>query len=258
MMTFDHRQHIRQVVIVGLGGTGSQVARSVARMVYDMRQRNLSTPDLYLVDPDVIETKNVGRQMFTPADVGQNKAVVLARRFNMALGLQIRASAEMFNPNRHPSGHGVLLIGCVDNHEARCALADASGALWIDCGNAFDHGQVVIGNSRLAASVIPPASASELYWLPNAAALFPELLEPDPDEQPQPDVSCADLVQYGEQHLLINEFVALAAAGYVYKLLNRQPITSFMTRVNTSGFMTPVAISRENLLEYLPTVENPR
>ncbi len=111
---FEPRHGLRHVVVVGLGGTGSHLARSVARIVYDMRARRMHPPQVTFIDPDTVENKNVGRQMFLPADVGHNKAVLLARRFNCALGLDIAAIPEPYDPDRHPSGRNVLLIGCVD------------------------------------------------------------------------------------------------------------------------------------------------
>lgn len=87
--TFDYHQQISEVVLVGCGGTGSQVARSLCRIVYDLRRRGHHTPSLKFVDPDVIEPKNVGRQMFLDADCGLFKSQVLATRFNLALGLGI-------------------------------------------------------------------------------------------------------------------------------------------------------------------------
>jgi hypothetical protein len=38
MISFDPNTQISTITIVGCGGTGAQVARSVARMVYDMRE----------------------------------------------------------------------------------------------------------------------------------------------------------------------------------------------------------------------------
>jgi len=93
MNIFDPNTHIQTVSIVGLGGTGAQVARSVARMVYDMKAARLHTPQIVLIDPDKVEQKNVGRQLYVEADVGQPKAHVLMRRFNMALGLVRRMAA---------------------------------------------------------------------------------------------------------------------------------------------------------------------
>jgi PRTRC genetic system ThiF family protein len=254
MMAFDSHMPVQKIVVVGLGGTGSQIARSLARMLYDMRSRNLQTPRLTFIDPDVVEVKNVGRQMFTLADVGQHKAELLARRFNYALGLDIRYVNE---PYSDEANFGTLVVGAVDNHEARKAIADAKPKLWIDCGNHFDTGQVVIGTTDDPVSITRYWYGDTLRELPNAALLFPDLLLPDDDAKPATvaDLSCADLVEQGDQHLLVNEYVALVAASYVYKLLHRQPVTSFMTYVDAGGLMRPVPITRDNLAVYLPSLK---
>jgi tRNA A37 threonylcarbamoyladenosine dehydratase len=59
---FDPHIHFKQVVIVGVGGTGCQVVRIAARMLYDMRRSRMHAPQMVLIDPDRIEEKNVGRQ----------------------------------------------------------------------------------------------------------------------------------------------------------------------------------------------------
>ncbi|MHB8629799.1 MAG: ThiF family adenylyltransferase, partial [Aggregatilineales bacterium] len=115
---FDFHQQISQVVLVGTGGTGSQVARSLCRIVYDLRRRGHHTPTLKFVDPDLVDAKNVGRQMFTEADVGKPKAAVLAARFNLAMGLSITAYTEPFDAEKHTAHYGTLVVGCVDNHVA--------------------------------------------------------------------------------------------------------------------------------------------
>lgn len=259
---FDPQMHLKLIAIVGLGGTGSQLARSVTRMVYDMRRRNMFTPDVLFIDPDVVEEKNVGRQMFTAADVGQNKAEVLARRFNYALGLGITWRAEpvtgdLLNViktdiNTYRSNE-VILCGAVDNHAARAELAKIN-ATWIDAGNHFAAGQVVIGNTSDAVNVKRALEEAKrvkrktLMLSPNAALVFPELLQPDE----KPKISCADLVALGDQHLLINDAVAMVAAQYVYKLLFRQPITTFKTYISLETLaMRSVSLSEDELLPYL-------
>ena len=94
---FDFHQQISEVVLVGCGGTGSQVARTLCRIVYDLRRRGHHVPSIKFVDPDVIEAKNVGRQMFTEADIGKFKfkATTLATRFNLAMGLSAPRSAYL-------------------------------------------------------------------------------------------------------------------------------------------------------------------
>lgn len=205
MNVFDPFMHLQTVTVVGLGGTGSQVARSLARIVYDMCRTRLHTPKLVFIDPDVIETKNVGRQLFATGDVGQNKSRVLARRFNQALGLEIAAVDQPFNVRQHIDRSGNLIIGCVDNHDARRELAQAEG-IWLDAGNHFDSGQVCLGNTSDCETMLRHIEGDEgkYRYLPSPALLFPQLLEPEPQPTPQPNLSCADLVARGDQHLLIN------------------------------------------------------
>ncbi len=103
MNCFDPNMHIQSVVIVGCGGTGAQVARTVARIVYDMRRARLHAPRITLIDPDIVEEKNVGRQLFTAADaaLGLHKAEVVGQRLNMALGLDIAWIPEPVSAERH-------------------------------------------------------------------------------------------------------------------------------------------------------------
>jgi PRTRC genetic system ThiF family protein len=239
-----------EILVVGLGGTGSILARHVARMIYDMRERRLDTPErIVFIDPDVVEMKNVGRQMFTASDVGQHKAQLLATRFNHALGLKIEWANEPFDPETYGGRYqGRIIMGAVDNSEARRAISKAHG-IWIDAGNHFDSGQVVIG-TETELSEFEIARGHEWRELPNAALIFPELLEPDP--VPQRDLSCAELVEIGEQHLLVNEMMAAISAQYLYKLLHRQPVETFLTYVDTSALvMRSVAISKANVMSYL-------
>src|SRR5690242_15728890 len=119
---FDFHQQLSEVVLVGTGGTGSQVARTLCRIVYDLRRRGHHTPSLKFVDPDVVDLKNVGRQMFTESQIGKPKATTLAAHFNLAMALGIVAYAELFDADKHASHYGSLVIGCVDNHLARREL----------------------------------------------------------------------------------------------------------------------------------------
>jgi molybdopterin/thiamine biosynthesis adenylyltransferase len=64
MNIFDPNVHIETVNVVGLGGTGAQVARHVARMVFDMRRSRLHAPHIVFIDPDTVEEHNIGRQMY--------------------------------------------------------------------------------------------------------------------------------------------------------------------------------------------------
>jgi PRTRC genetic system ThiF family protein len=237
---FDPNTHIQSIVIVGCGGTGAQAARVVARIVYDMRRAGLHTPRITLIDPDIVEEKNVGRQLFTAADaaLGLPKAEIIARRLNMALGLDIAWNAEPVSAEKHLDRYGAqLVVSCVDNHLARRELHGVAGIL-IGAGNHRDGGQVVIGNTADADLMRRHIDGrnGKYSYLPKEGLLFPELLEPElPSAMPEPAASCSELVNRGDQALLINDFMACVVGQYVYALLHRQPIRTFASFISLDG-----------------------
>ena len=110
---------------------------------------------------------------------------------------------------------------------------------------------MVIGNTADAAllqrNLTPPQGI--FRYLPNAALVFPQLLEPD--DTPKPQASCAENVVANTQDLLINDWFAIVVSQYVYKLLHRQPITSHMTYVSADSMgVRSVAIGEEVLRSY--------
>jgi tRNA A37 threonylcarbamoyladenosine dehydratase len=57
MNSFDPNTHIKTVTVVGVGGTGAQVARILGRIVYDMQRARRHTPQIVLIDPDTVEVR---------------------------------------------------------------------------------------------------------------------------------------------------------------------------------------------------------
>ena len=78
--------HPVSVIVIGAGGTGSQVITSLARM--DRALQALGHPGLYVTvyDPDAVSESNIGRQLFSEPEIGLNKAVALVTRINRFFG----------------------------------------------------------------------------------------------------------------------------------------------------------------------------
>jgi len=250
---FDPNLYIKTITIVGVGGTGANVARIVGRIVYDMQRNRRHTPEIVLIDPDRVEEKNVGRQLFAPCDIGQYKAEVVGKRLNYALGLATHWIPDAVDAKRHFDRYGSnIVISCVDNHLARREIHKIDG-IHLSSGNHKDSGQVILSNTDDPDLVKRYWDEEKVRYLPKEGLLFPALLEPEHRPEPPPqNLSCAELVASGEQDLLINDWMATIIGQYLYKLLHQQPITSFMTFINVDSMaVRSVPICREELEVYL-------
>jgi PRTRC genetic system ThiF family protein len=74
------------VALIGCGGTGSQMLTGLARLNHALVEDGHG-PTRHRVRRRQVSAANVGRQMFSPADVGQRKSVVLVHRLNAFFGL---------------------------------------------------------------------------------------------------------------------------------------------------------------------------
>jgi len=250
------------IIQVGVGGTGSWLAMSLARLVYHAGQAGQSV-NLVLVDPDVVENRNVGRQGFSVAEIGQNKAESMALRLSLALGIEVAAAAVPFvagdfvswaNQQYRPYGSDrarLVLVGAVDNYLARRELAQAvaegKGRIWaVDCGNGRANGQVLVGNLT-DPRLMQVDALGVCSGLLSPYLQEPGLLEPDPIQETL--LSCADLTLREEQSLLINTQVAAVAAQYLYDLVIRRTLWQYATYLNlepptmSSRLLTPTNLA---------------
>ena len=261
---YDPHLHIREIVLVGCGGTGSAIARYLARLLVHMRALNISVPTLTLIDPDIVEPRNIGRQQFVPATIGMPKSQAVSLMLSSALGLPIRYITEKFDARQHigRSRYGVLLIDAVDNHLARREINTLSSVSLISCGNGRHFSQVCLGESSRETMLRYLQQVEDrqqtlgekdtLRHLPHPYVLFPQLLEPDEEELVEAE-SCSTLVAQQEQALYVNDITALVAVRYVQQILLREPVESFITFTNMQGALTTRAIpvTIPNIRSYL-------
>ena len=82
-MIFSKSRPVK-IVLVGTGGTGGYIVPQLYRLLYAL-DRPIR---VILCDGDLVEEKNLGRQNFIEADLGKNKAMVLAERYSNAFGIE--------------------------------------------------------------------------------------------------------------------------------------------------------------------------
>ena len=211
-----------KIVMLGAGGTGGHIAPHLYRLLYA-----LNWPVRFIIcDGDVVEQKNLIRQNFTPADLGENKAKVLAERYSAVFGLEteyIPAFIESEDELKRllmPEGwqanyartiwEQVILIGAVDNNKSRqlChrIFQQAQELIYIDSGNGEFTGQVVCGVRR----------SGKTYY-PSIGMVYPDVLE-DTDKFPT-ELSCAEVSVSAPQSMAANITAATAVVDMVYNIL---------------------------------------
>jgi PRTRC genetic system ThiF family protein len=260
-----------EILLVGCGGTGSWLAPHIARLVRLLGEAGKVAACTF-IDPDWVEAANLGRQHFCAAEIGVPKATALSLRYGRAWGLDIPAIVAPFQGDHagrvgwHSSALRVI-VGCVDNAAARRAIATRlqqtnapagrNGAAnappacwWLDCGNARDAGQVLLGTAcdwhELQGAFTP---ATICRALPAPSLQRPELLEALPEELTPEHLSCAELATANAQALMVNQTVATAAADMLFRLVLIGDLRRFATYVDgpsgvaKSLYTTPAAVA---------------
>jgi PRTRC genetic system ThiF family protein len=221
------------IVLVGCGGTGGFLAESLCRLLV-----GTEASALYLVDPDRVELRNVARQAFDMADVGQFKAQVLAERISRRFGREIGYSVLPYEHHMHAEVFTrptslALIVGAVDNATARADIAATLDegryggypppVFWLDAGNADNSGQVLLGNVLRADQLRQAFQSPDgvCSALPAPSLQRPDLLALSPRRgKGESDRSCAQDLMDGDQGRTINQFMAALVASFVERLLD--------------------------------------
>jgi len=212
-----------KIVMLGAGGTGGHIAPHLYRLLHALDR----PVRVIIADGDIVEQKNLIRQNFIQADLGRNKAQVLAERYASAFGLAIEYIPEFvedekrlmalitpetaYNTQRrqYEPVH-VILIGAVDNNRSRqlchAVFKKANDLIYIDSGNGEYTGQVVCGIRR----------AGRTYYKP-IGDMYPDVLELT-DKFPT-QLSCAEASVSAPQSIVANIMAATIVVSYIYNIL---------------------------------------
>lgn len=135
-------------IVVGVGGTGSLVARDIPKLIYNNEN------EMILIDGDAVEKKNMVRQSYQTHDIGENKAIALSRKINTFYGCICEAYDKYITKDEiiaildKYSNFVPVLIGCVDNDKTRALLEETfdqlNQCIYIDSANSEHEGNVYI------------------------------------------------------------------------------------------------------------------
>lgn len=223
------------VHVVGCGGTGCQILSGLARLHHAMLE--IEHPyglSVTAWDDDVVESHNIGRQLFFPSDVGMRKVDVLIHRLNVGFGVSWTARAERFDGHVHGAD---LIIGCVDSKASRRVIRDyirrSALCYWLDLGNTSKSGQALIGLGGRDA-------AQERHPLPLPSELLPELIDGEEDTETP---TCSVRASIMRQGLFLNQMIATWGLDLCFQLLIKGRLTWQGTFINLErGMATSIRV----------------
>lgn len=218
-MKFTNYESVK-IILIGAGGSGGYEAPHLYRIAYasgkDVR--------IIIADGDIVEEDNLIRQNFVAADVGQNKARVMAERYANVFGVETEyiprfiedkdELMKLVKPDYwgyyHCKNQLVVLIGAVDNNRSRqlCneVFNESNNLIYIDSGNGEYTGQVVCGVRKGGRTVMKPVAR----W-------YPDILKAE-DKFPT-EMSCAERSVHAPQSIAANLFASTIVTTLLYQLL---------------------------------------
>ena len=109
----------RNYHVIGAGGVGSWLLPALVKLAKPQ-------DNIYLWDGDTLEPKNMDRQLFSPSDIGSNKAEALMRKYAQEAACSLYAKNEYFICSKVDLSDydkdEVVLFGCADNHPSRAEI----------------------------------------------------------------------------------------------------------------------------------------
>jgi PRTRC genetic system ThiF family protein len=246
------------VNVIGAGGTGSHMQSALARINYSLVALGHAGLRVNLYDDDRVSTANLGRQLFSEGDVGQNKASVLINRTNRFFSKsQFKAVPFRYNHKNKlklpQHGAANIIITCVDTVQARIDIAEMQKEIladnrrslhrpmyWLDLGNSKYTAQAIL--STIGEIEQPPSKKYlPIDNLPFVTEAYANLLQQSEDSDDTPTCSLAEALS--RQDLFINSTLANMASSLLWNLFREGIILHKGFFLNLKNFKsTPIPV----------------
>jgi len=241
------------VNIIGAGGTGSHMLTALAKINQSLITLGHPGFAVRIFDCDTVSPSNMGRQLFTTAEIGLNKAVCLINRVNRFFGTDWKAVAKRYDrfllTHSKDQYYACLTITCVDTVVSRFEIAEILTdqqeskktsaynipKYWVDFGNSQYTGQVILAT----VGTIKQPKSERYTPVGNLNFITKEfknlLLEA---EQTDDSPSCSLEDALGKQDLFINATLANIGASLIWNMLRDGIIENRGFFINLKAFIT--------------------
>lgn len=261
---YDYQGIFPFIVQLGAGGTGGYTVQHIAQLLGTSK----TNAAYVIVDPDVIEEKNLGNQLFLPQEVGLKKADVLASRYSAAYGIDIGSFSDsyiesendlralfsmeymsMYDEEEQKRNKLFLpiIIGCVDNNFTRRVIHELfmkmNTVVYIDAGNEstkvpadwrtrpkerWTEEELRDYRESGWSGQVVTGVRFNLFKQSPVAEMFPDILLDQDDIRPS-ELSCTELTASEPQRLVVNKMAALSVANILTNLIEDFNINSHIT-----------------------------
>jgi PRTRC genetic system ThiF family protein len=250
---FLNPQHPITVKVIGCGGSGSQMLQALARINVSLIA--LGHPGLIVQawDPDKVTEANLGRQLFSKADLDQYKAKILIERINRFYGFNWQAFPLKWGEKEVQDGlFANLMISCVDNVDTREWIEAVKDEIsrkrepfsipvyWLDLGNNQKSGQVVLGTFGPLKQ--PKGARNTTGSLPTIMELYPDMKKYEKADVP----SCSLAEALGKQDLFINSILAQYGAQIIWRMFRELKLEYHGVFINLDTLTTNPIMIKEN------------
>jgi len=190
---------MKNYVMVGVGGTGTHLLRPLLAYLKALHSNINEDWMVHLIDGDVVETKNLERQMFEPGTVTMNKATAAFAAVDAAYGDHVSARPEYLSEDNIglliQSGDVVLI--CADNFTVRKRIEER--ALQLQTLTVING-----GNEKYDGSVQLFIRHDGVNLTPTLSYLHPEVKVGEGEDRAEMTCQQAAALPGGEQTLLAN------------------------------------------------------
>lgn len=225
---------MEKYILIGAGGTGSNFLPTALTYLHAYHTNTDPNWEMYVVDGDNYEYKNLERQLFDPAFVGQNKADALVAQYDRYPLISVPKFIGRDDLDDLISERSVVFIG-VDNYSLRALLVEHAQKLknvvLINAGNEKSDGSVQLWVREDGKNMTPPFTFHH-----------PEITYVSKDDRS--GMTCAEAAQIpgGEQLILAN----MTAAQLMLHALWR-----FHSGAWKEGWTESVFDLEQNVVDYI-------
>ncbi|MED3576122.1 ThiF family adenylyltransferase [Cytobacillus praedii] len=280
------------IVILGTGANGSHFFRSLCQDIatyYGTKGSVYSNSypfnfQIYLVDEDKVESKNLKNQLFDQDDIGEYKVDALRERYGEHYNIFVKSvpqyiteleSLQKLFDVKDERNCIPILCGMVDNNRTRQLMDEffhsdfLDDLIYIDAGvegvfmvpgkkeNEFTSEEEKIADrSGFSGQVVVGYKKKGLVWLNPIGRVYGDILTDE--ESVFPNQSCGEAILNNPQRCATNKFAAQIANNIMNTLFHTREIeihrVDFNARVSGANpVYVPIATQRE-YKEFLKTI----